>query len=167
MNETDDADTIDPMGNIGARIKRVREARGLTQAQLAAMLGVERGAVGNWELKARPSLENLYNISKKTSVSMEWFMGGPDDIPIPFLDLAAAHVTRIATEPAITLAEAVSIVTLTLLELGEAASEAEARVLARAVIRAYRTPPTPPGTALSDDQRRSAVIEAIRLFRSE
>ena len=167
MNETDDADTLDPMGNIGARIKRVRETHQLTQAQLAAALGVERQAVTNWERGRRPTLENLYQISKNTNVPMEWFMSGADDMPIPFLDAAAAEITLIAREPSLTLSEAESILTLTLLGLGESASEAQARISARALIRAYRKPPTQPGTVLSEEDKRSAVVEAIRLFRSE
>lgn len=171
MNENEDTDTLDGMGeypveNIGTRIRRVRKELKLTAAQLAAPLGVERAAVTNWERGRRPSLENLYQISKKTNVPMEWFMAGPDDLPIPFLD-AAAEVMRIASEPSLTLSEAESIMTLTLLGLGESSSEAQAQIAARALIRAYRKPPAAPGIALSEEDKRSAVIEAIRLFRSE
>src|ERR1700735_399563 len=140
MNETDEPVTVDPMGNIGARIRRVRGELGLTAAQLAAPLGVERQAVTNWERGRRPTLENLYQISKTTNVPMEWFMSGQDDAPIPFLTTADAEITQIASEPLLTLGEAEAILTLTLLGLGELSSEAQARIVARALIRAYRKP---------------------------
>lgn len=167
MNETGVADNNGSMADIGGRIKRVRESvSGRTQAQFAALIGVERGAVGNWELGARPSLESLYQISKKTFVPMEWFMEGPEDQPIPFMD-TASEVMRVASDPAITLGEAESIVTLTFQALKASLQEAEARVAARAVLRAYRKPPTPPQLPLSEEEKRAAVFEAIRLFLPE
>jgi len=166
MNETETPLNIDAMANIGGRIKRVRDSLGRTQAEFAAMIGVERGAVGNWELGRRPSLENLYQISIKTSVSMEWFMAGRDDLPIPFLN-AANEVMAAASDLAVTLDEAAELVTLTFQALKGSMSEAEARIAARAVIRAFRRPPTPPRLSLSDEEKRSAVVEAIRLFLPE
>lgn len=166
MYETEIQPNMLPMGNIGARIKRVRETRRLTQAQLAAALGVERQAVTNWERGRRPTLENLYQISIKTSVAMEWFMDGPDNLPIPFLD-AAERVMNAAADAAVTLDEAAELVTLTFLALKGSLPEAEARIAARAVIRAFRRPPAPPRLSLSDEEKRSSVIEAIRLFLPE
>jgi transcriptional regulator with XRE-family HTH domain len=167
MNETETLVTNDPMANIGGRIKRVRESvPKRTQAEFAALIGVERGAVGNWELGKRPTLENLYQISKKTLVPMEWFMEGLDNLPIPFLDVAAGAI-RTASDPALTQDEAVSIVATAFLALRPSIPEAEARIAARAVIRAYRKQPTPPKLSLSEEEKRSAVLEAIRLFLPE
>lgn len=167
MNETEPLGTNAPMANIGGRIKRVRESvPGRTQAQFAALVGVERGAVGNWELGKRPTLENLYQISKRTLVPMEWFMEGPENSPIPFLDVAA-EVIQAAVDPALTLDEAASIVATAFVALRPSIPEAEARVAARAVIRAFRTPPVPPKSTLSEEEKRSAVFEAIRLFLPE
>jgi transcriptional regulator with XRE-family HTH domain len=130
------------MVNIGARIRRVRQHYERTQEEFAAFIGgVERGAVGNWELGRSPSLENLYKISKKTRVPMEWFMAGPDDMPIPFLNSPANEIARIATEPILTQDEAVSLLSIASQEFGAARSEVEATILSRAVLRAYRKPP--------------------------
>lgn len=167
MNETEPLVTNDPMANIGGRIKRVRESvPRRTQAEFAALIGVERGAVGNWELGKRPTLENLYQISKKTLVPMEWFMEGLDNLPIPFLDVAAGAI-RTAADPALTQDEAASIVAIAFLALRPSIPEAEARIAARAVIRAYRKQPIPPKLSLSEEEKRSAVFEAIRLFLPE
>ncbi|HXZ16015.1 MAG TPA: hypothetical protein VEH77_08620 [Roseiarcus sp.] len=46
-------------------------------------------------------------------------------------------------------------------------SDAECRVLARAVLNASRTRKSPRGGPFTDEERRQLVSEAIRLFRSQ
>ena len=80
------------MPNIGRRIKLLREyVPGRTQAALARLLGVSRGAVGNWELGQGIKRENLVLVSQKTGASLDWLMGnnGEDDV-LPALDAVAA-----------------------------------------------------------------------------
>lgn len=166
MIENESQLNTEPMANIGKRIRRVRKELKLTAAQLAAPLGVERQSVTNWERGRRPTLENLYQISKNTKVPMEWFMAGTDDGPIPFLD-AATEVMNAASDLAITLDEAAELVTLTFLALKGSLSEAEVRIAARAVIRAFRRPPDPPRLSRSYEEKRTSVIEAIQLFLPE
>jgi transcriptional regulator with XRE-family HTH domain len=81
-----------PMPNIGKRIKLLRESvSGRTQADFARLLGVSRGAVGNWELGQGIKRENLGLASQKTGASLDWLMGnnGEDDV-LPPLDAVAA-----------------------------------------------------------------------------
>ena len=166
MNESGDAASILPMPNIGKRIRRVREAvPRRTQAEFAALLGVSRGAVGNWELGKGISRDNLILLSQKTKVKLEWLMSGPDDSPIPFV-IAESIITQTAMDTTLTLEEAETILAWTFDGLG-AATAAEARVLARAVLRAFRRQPVPPKESLSEEERRALVAEAIHLFRSE
>lgn len=166
MKESEGGDSFPPMARIGDRIRRVRDDKGLTQGELAAALGVHRQAVTNWELGKRPSLENLYQISKIMSVPMEWFMAGDDNSPIPFIEVAA-EVARIAAEPSITLDEAASIVTQTLLGMGMRGSADDALFAAKAVIKAFRTVPDPPKLPLSEEEKQQAVFDLVRLFRPE
>ena len=80
------------MPNIGKRIKLLRESiPGRTQADFARLLGVSRGAVGNWELGQGIKRENLVLVSQKTGASLDWLMGnnGEDDV-LPPLDAVAA-----------------------------------------------------------------------------
>ena len=91
MNESLNPETIEPMANfdkqIGKRIRRIRESvPGRTQTKFAAILGVSRGAVGNWEVGKGASRENLALISRVTRVPIDWIINGPDDdgSPIPF-----------------------------------------------------------------------------------
>jgi transcriptional regulator with XRE-family HTH domain len=82
------------MPNIGKRIKLLRESvPGRTQADFARLLGVSRGAVGNWELGQGIKRENFVLVSQKTGASLDWLMGnnGEDDL-LPPLDAAAATI---------------------------------------------------------------------------
>jgi transcriptional regulator with XRE-family HTH domain len=82
------------MPNIGKRIKLLRESvPGRTQADFARLLGVSRGAVGNWELGQGIKRENFVLVSQKTGASLDWLMGnnGEDDLLSP-LDAAAATI---------------------------------------------------------------------------
>jgi transcriptional regulator with XRE-family HTH domain len=86
---------IHPMPNIGKRIKLLRESvPDRTQADFARLLGVSRGAVGNWELGQGIKRENLVLVSQKTEASLDWLMGnnGEDDV-LPPLDAVAATLT--------------------------------------------------------------------------
>jgi transcriptional regulator with XRE-family HTH domain len=92
LNENHHRESIRPMPNIGKRIKLLRESTpGRTQADFARLLGVSRGAVGNWELGQGIKRENLVLVSQKTGASLDWLMGnnGEDDV-LPPLDAAAA-----------------------------------------------------------------------------
>lgn len=56
------------------RIRTARNRKGWTQAQLAAMLGVDRSAVGHWERGEghSPSPERLFALAGLTGVCIEW-----------------------------------------------------------------------------------------------
>src|ERR1700743_2694688 len=70
------------MPNIGKRIKLLRESvPERTQADFARLLGVSRGAVGNWELGQGIKTENLILMCQRTGAPLEWLSGttGADD----------------------------------------------------------------------------------------
>lgn len=49
--------------SVGSRMKERREALGMTQVQLAALLGVTKGAIGNYETGANsPKASILYKV---------------------------------------------------------------------------------------------------------
>lgn len=57
--------------NVGATIRKLREAKGLTQDQLAAAVGMMRSNVSRIEAaKHRPTLETLEKIAKALKVSV-------------------------------------------------------------------------------------------------
>lgn len=57
---------------IGDRIKNLRKERGLTQQQLAEVLGVERSSVGKYETGSLPSAEVMLRMAEYFSVSVDY-----------------------------------------------------------------------------------------------
>lgn len=60
---------------VGKNIKRIRKEKGLTQVQLADLIGYNEGTISNIENSSYQtfSLEFLYVISKKLNVPMSEF----------------------------------------------------------------------------------------------
>ncbi|MFE8646774.1 helix-turn-helix domain-containing protein [Sphingomonas sp. NCPPB 2930] len=75
------------MKTVGERIRQAREARGLSQGDLALRVGfAHQSAIGNLESRAtgRGGFR-LSEISRELSVSVEWLLNGPDG-PVPFVE---------------------------------------------------------------------------------
>ncbi|MGH7798556.1 MAG: helix-turn-helix domain-containing protein [Candidatus Binatia bacterium] len=63
--------------NAGATIRKLREAKGLTQDQLAAAVGMMRSNISRIEAaKHRPTLETLEKIAKALKVSVVDLVAG-------------------------------------------------------------------------------------------
>jgi transcriptional regulator with XRE-family HTH domain len=61
------------MDRLAKRLKEARLRAGLSQAELATLIGVSRGAVGQWESnKAEPSNANMRAASDALKVSVDW-----------------------------------------------------------------------------------------------
>jgi transcriptional regulator with XRE-family HTH domain len=61
---------------VGARIRALRERAGLTQAVLAAMVGVSVGQVSRWETnRTEPALSNLAALAPALGVSADTILG--------------------------------------------------------------------------------------------
>ena len=61
---------------VGERIRRWRLIAGITQADLAARLGVSRPAVCQWESgETEPRQTNLEKVAEACGVSMQTFWG--------------------------------------------------------------------------------------------
>lgn len=59
-----------------ANVKAAREAKGWTQKDLAARIGVDALAVSRWErhtIEVRPSTENLMALASVLDRSADWF----------------------------------------------------------------------------------------------
>ncbi len=68
------------------RLKALRTEKGLTQVELAEMLGVSKGTVGMWETgKRMPSFETLDEMTRIFDRRMDYILGYTDDAssPIP------------------------------------------------------------------------------------
>ena len=63
--------------NIGQRIKQARSKQGFSQAQLAELMSVTRGACGQWERGfSEPSVEKLSRLAVLLEVRFEWLTTG-------------------------------------------------------------------------------------------
>ena len=61
---------------LNERIRQLREARGMTQVELARQLSVTKQSVSNWENNnIMPSIDMLIRISKTFSVSADYLLG--------------------------------------------------------------------------------------------
>jgi len=66
---------VDPQ-SFSDRIKRLRKDNGLTQQQLAALVGVSTSAIGNWETRPKeiPKGDNLLKLAEAFGVNPAEFM---------------------------------------------------------------------------------------------
>ncbi len=91
------------MNRFGQALKQLRQRMGLRQNDLAAMVGVERSTVANWERGAKqPSLDMVMRLSEVLGVSLDELVGAPraaDSLPPPcHRALASDPVVRLLAE---------------------------------------------------------------------
>ncbi len=81
------------MLTMSTRIRRSRLAAKLSQAQLAALAGVQRSAVAQWEREenTNPSIKHLAQVAVATAVRFEWLATGrgPSHVTGQEFDFAA------------------------------------------------------------------------------
>ncbi len=87
---------------IGARLRQAREAAGLTQDQVAKLLGLPRPAISEMESETRRvSAGELKQLARLYKVSMEWLTGEPasknDNIKIAARKLSSLRKKDIDT----------------------------------------------------------------------
>ena len=62
--------------NIGARIREARMKAGLTQAEVAKLLGVSPHSVWSWESgRLKPNHGHLVELAYRCGVSTDWLLG--------------------------------------------------------------------------------------------
>lgn len=81
-----------------ARIKQLRMEKGISQDQLAVLLGISRSAVGMYETgKREPDLETCEAIADIFNVDMDYLTGRSDIERMA--DIAGMHLTITDTDP--------------------------------------------------------------------
>ena len=66
---------------IGRKIQQAREARDLTQVELAQTLGITQAALSNYELgKRRLYLHQIEEIARLLNKDLEYFIGSDDEV---------------------------------------------------------------------------------------
>ena len=67
---------------LGNRIKKAREQAGLTQEELAGLIGISRTAIARYELgEIEPKIRNLIAIAEQLHVSVDYLLGIDNDRP--------------------------------------------------------------------------------------
>lgn len=91
---------------MGRRIRDLRRSKGLTQKQLAALVGVRQSAVSGWESDTfPPSHDNLVKLSGVFEVDLSYIQSGLDatprsvKIPINGIIGAGAKIMMVQDEP--------------------------------------------------------------------
>ena len=60
---------------LNQRIREVRQARGMSQVELARLLGVTKQSISNWENdNIQPSIEMLVKLARSLSVSADYLL---------------------------------------------------------------------------------------------
>jgi len=97
MSETDPAKT--KRGLIAARLREAREMTGLTQGQVAEMLGLHRPSISEAEAgRRRVSAEELSHLAEIYGVRLSWLAGSEDedsDQQTDRLKLAARELAKL------------------------------------------------------------------------
>ena len=81
---------------INERIKQLRQARSMTQVELASGLGVSKQCVYNWENDyIQPSIEMLIKLAEFFKVSTDYLLGRDDGLNINVSGLTEKEVAHI------------------------------------------------------------------------
>lgn len=71
--------------SFGKRIQTARKAKGLTQNQLAQLVGVATGTIQQYELdKREPKIETFQKIAEALGVSLSYFFPTNDEFELKF-----------------------------------------------------------------------------------
>lgn len=71
------------MDTLGARIRKARNAKRLTQQQLAEALGIDRVNISTWESNTtKPEASRLPRLADLLNTTESWLLSGKGDIPV-------------------------------------------------------------------------------------
>ncbi|CAM3505626.1 DNA-binding helix-turn-helix protein [Streptococcus pluranimalium] len=64
------------MSKFASRLKELRKKHGLTQKEIAKLIGISQSSYSNWENGNRePSLENVVRLAKLFGVTTDYLLG--------------------------------------------------------------------------------------------
>lgn len=82
--------------SLAEKIKLLRETTGMTQAELARILGISRSGVNAWEMGLSiPSTSYIVELAKKFHVSTDYLLGMDDTSTISVKGLSQKQVSVI------------------------------------------------------------------------
>jgi transcriptional regulator with XRE-family HTH domain len=91
---------LDPVrAAIAARLRAAREQAGLSQGQVAKLLGLQRPSISEFEAGRRKvSAEEVNRLAEIYKVSVLWLMKEESEVPDPAIELAARELAKLKKE---------------------------------------------------------------------
>lgn len=84
---------------VASRLRAARENAGLSQGQVAKLLGLQRPAISEIEAGRRKvSAEELAQLSEIYDISVSWATTGESEIEDPSIELAARELKKLKKE---------------------------------------------------------------------
>ena len=82
--------------DLASRLRAAREKAGLSQGQVAKMLGLHRPTISEIEAgRRRISAEELSQLAKLYDVSVSWLANGQAEVRDPAIELAARELAKL------------------------------------------------------------------------
>lgn len=78
---------------LAEKIKLLRETEGMTQAELARILGISRSGVNAWEMGLSiPSTQYIVELAKRFSVSTDFLLGMEETVTVSIKGLSQRQI---------------------------------------------------------------------------
>ena len=85
---------------LGSRILKIRQLKGLTQKEFAEPLGLTQSIVGQYETGiTSPKLETLIKITSSYGIKLDWLVNGTGPMEKEPIEPELAEMTEIALKP--------------------------------------------------------------------
>lgn len=85
--------------SIATRLRAAREQAGLSQGQVAKLLGLQRPSISELEAGRRKvSAEEVTRFANIYNVSVSWLMEEESEVPDPTVELAARELAKLRKE---------------------------------------------------------------------
>lgn len=93
------ADADSSRSALASRLRAAREQSGLSQGQVAKILGLHRPSVSELEAGRRKvSAEEVSRFAEIYNVSVSWLMNEQSEVPDPAVELAARELAKLKKE---------------------------------------------------------------------
>jgi transcriptional regulator with XRE-family HTH domain len=93
------ADMDSTRAALATRLRAAREQAGLSQGQVAKMLGLHRPSISELEAgRRRVSAEEVSRFAEIYNVSVSWVMSEEPEVPDPAVELAARELAKLKKE---------------------------------------------------------------------
>jgi transcriptional regulator with XRE-family HTH domain len=84
---------------IATRLRAAREQAGLSQGQVAKLLGLQRPSISELEAgRRRVSADEVPRFAEIYNVSVSWLMNDEPEVPDPAVELAARELAKLKKE---------------------------------------------------------------------